>query len=76
MIKKSSERTLICPTESFSAFADFTTLSYLIEYFVICNGNVNQKTAGSLQSSYSCAYVVLMTIFKHDFLADVSGSDL
>lgn len=62
MIKKSSERALICPTESLSVFVDFTA--------------VNQKIAGSLQSLYSCAYLVLTIIFKHYFLADISGSDL
>lgn len=61
----------------FSVFTDFATLlTQLIQYFVFCIGNVNQRTAGSLQPLYSCAHLVLMIIFKHYFLADVSGSDL
>lgn len=74
--EKLRENTLICPTENFSVFVDFATFSYLIEYFVFCNGNINQRTAGSLQSLHSCAYLVFIIICKHYFLADVSKSDL
>lgn len=76
MIKKSPERALICLTEDFLVFTDFMTLSYLIENFVFRNGNISQRTAGSVQSLYSFAYLVLMFIIKHYFLADVSGFDL
>ena len=73
--KKSSERTLICPTEIFSVFIDFVTLTLLTEYFgVFFIGNGNQRAAVSLQPLYSCAHLGYMINSDWQMIVlDISG---